>query len=43
MVLSARKPKTVVKGPIRCHKCQLLCSDAKHYLTHTCTPRSERL
>ncbi len=25
-----------VKGPIRCHKCQLLCRDAEHYLSHKC-------
>jgi Zn finger protein HypA/HybF involved in hydrogenase expression len=25
-----------VKGPIRCHKCQLMCRDAKHYLGHKC-------
>ena len=23
-----------VKGPIRCHKCQLMCRDAEHYLSH---------
>lgn len=23
-----------VEGPIRCHKCQLMCRDAKHYLSH---------
>jgi hypothetical protein len=34
--------KSVVKGPIRCHKCQLLCVDADHYLTHACTPRVGR-
>ena len=22
-----------VKGPIRCHKCQLMCRDAEHYLS----------
>jgi hypothetical protein len=25
-----------VKGPIRCHKCQVICRDAKHYLSHQC-------
>jgi hypothetical protein len=25
-----------VKGPIRCHKCQLKCRDAAHYLSHKC-------
>ena len=25
-----------VKGPIRCHKCQLKCQNAKEYLSHTC-------
>jgi hypothetical protein len=25
-----------VKGPVRCHKCQLICVDAKHYLSHKC-------
>ena len=27
-----------VKGPIRCHKCQLKCIDAEHYLSHKCEP-----
>ncbi len=27
-----------VKGPIRCHKCQLKCNDAAHYLSHECKP-----
>ena len=27
-----------VKGPIRCHKCQLKCRDAAEYLNHTCEP-----
>jgi hypothetical protein len=26
----------VVKGPIRCHKCQLVCQTAAEYLSHTC-------
>ncbi len=30
------KPKAVVKGPIRCHKCQMLCKDAEQYLSHVC-------
>jgi len=25
-----------VKGPIRCHKCQMKCRDAEHYLSHKC-------
>ena len=28
-----------VKGPIRCHKCQLMCRDAEHYLSHKCEPK----
>jgi hypothetical protein len=27
-----------VKGPVRCHKCQLKCIDAHHYLSHKCEP-----
>ena len=23
-----------VEGPIRCHKCQLMCRNAEHYLSH---------
>jgi hypothetical protein len=30
-------PKSVVKGPIRCHKCQLLCANAEQYLNHSRT------
>ena len=30
------RPKAVVKGPIRCHKCQLLCRDGEQYLSHSC-------
>jgi hypothetical protein len=33
------KAVSKVKGPIRCHKCQLMCRDAEHYLGHTCNPR----
>lgn len=29
-----------VKGPIRCHTCQLKCLDAEHYLSHICKPIS---
>ena len=29
-----------VKGPIRCHKCQLMCRDAEHYLSHKCERKS---
>ncbi len=29
-----------VKGPIRCHTCRLMCSDAEHYLSHICEPKS---
>lgn len=25
-----------VEGPVRCHKCQLMCRDAEHYLSHEC-------
>ena len=28
-----------VEGPIRCHTCNLVCSDAEHYLSHTCKPK----
>jgi hypothetical protein len=28
-----------VKGPIRCHACRLMCSDAAHYLSHNCEPK----
>jgi len=31
-------PASQVKGPIRCHKCQLVCRDAALYLTHKCEP-----
>jgi hypothetical protein len=31
-----------VKGPIRCHKCQLLCRDAEHYLSHKCDSNRSR-
>jgi hypothetical protein len=34
------RPKVVVKGPIRCHKCQMRCQDAEQYLNHVCVPRS---
>jgi len=27
-----------VKGPIRCHKCQVTCRDATQYLSHQCGP-----
>lgn len=27
-----------VKGPIRCHKCQVRFADAGHYLDHKCVP-----
>jgi hypothetical protein len=36
---TAVRPKTVVKGPIRCHKCQMLCRDAEEYLNHSCNPK----
>ena len=32
-----------VKGPIRCHKCQLMCRDAEHYLSHECEPKPSSL
>lgn len=31
-----------VKGPITCHKCQMKCTDADHYLGHQCMPRRNR-
>jgi len=34
----AVNPVSKVKGPIRCHKCQLKCRDAEHYLSHKCSP-----
>jgi hypothetical protein len=37
----AKRVKAVVKGPIRCHKCQLMCIDAEHYLGHQCDVRRE--
>jgi Pyruvate/2-oxoacid:ferredoxin oxidoreductase delta subunit len=33
-------PVSKVKGPIRCHKCQLMCRDSGHYLSHKCEPLS---
>ena len=41
--LASKAPRTPskVKGPIRCHKCQLKCRDAEHYLSHTCKPARE--
>jgi len=33
---SIPKPKKVVEGRVRCHKCGLLCRDAEHYLSHAC-------
>ena len=33
------RSKPIVKGPIRCHKCQLMCLDAEQYLNHACQPR----
>lgn len=29
---------STVKGPMRCHKCQLKCRDAVQYLKHICKP-----
>lgn len=34
----AHRAPPKVKGPIRCHKCQLKCRDAEHYLSHECKP-----
>lgn len=34
------KTPSKVKGPIRCHKCQLNCRDADHYLSHECKPNA---
>ena len=41
--LPSKAPRTAskVKGPIRCHKCQLKCRDAEHYLSHACKPARE--
>jgi hypothetical protein len=36
------RPKPVVKGPIRCHKCQMLCRDSEEYLSHSCDHRAEQ-
>jgi hypothetical protein len=36
----SQKAKSKVEGPIRCHKCQMLCVDAGTYLAHRCTPRA---
>jgi hypothetical protein len=33
--------RAIVKGPIRCHNCQLMCVDAEHYLTHECRMRKQ--
>ena len=35
-----RNARSNVKGPIRCHQCQMLCVDAGTYLAHTCIPRA---
>jgi len=32
-------PASKVKGPVRCHKCQLVCGNAEHYLSHKCEPK----
>jgi hypothetical protein len=42
--MASLKQKTVesvpkVKGPIRCHKCRIMCRDAEHYLSHVCQPK----
>lgn len=34
-------PKVVVKGPIRCHKCNVRYPDAEQYLAHPCKPGQE--
>lgn len=39
----APRPKPEVKGPIRCHKCQMLCRDAEEYRTHHCERGATRL
>lgn len=42
MALIKRNDPTAVskvKGPIRCHNCQLRCRDAAHYLIHKCEPK----
>jgi hypothetical protein len=42
-VSAPKKSVPLVKGPIRCHKCQLKCQDAEEYLSHTCEPRRNHL
>lgn len=39
VVTPVKRIPTPVKGPIRCHKCQLNCADAETYLSHKCEPR----
>jgi hypothetical protein len=34
-----QRMRSVVKGPIRCHNCQMKCVDAEHYLSHDCVPK----
>ncbi len=41
--LKVANPASKVKGPIRCHKCQLKCVDAAHYLSHNCEPKPSLL
>lgn len=36
------RPKAVVKGPIRCHKCRMLCRDADEYLNHHCDRQAKQ-
>src|SRR5438105_15863172 len=36
---SRKNPVPEVKGPIRCHKCQMMCRDAAEYLSHKCEPK----
>jgi hypothetical protein len=41
---SPSKPRAIrseVKGPIRCHKCQLNCRDAAEYRGHKCEPKPQ--
>jgi hypothetical protein len=37
-VLPFMKPKALVKGPIRCHRCNICYPDATTYLSHKSKP-----
>jgi hypothetical protein len=36
-------PASKVEGRVLCHKCQLACSTAEHYLSHKCETPSLNL